>query len=110
MFLKIDIIKNFYQVALVTLGKLVESTGYVTDPYIKYPSLLDLLLSFLKTEQNLSFRKEVIKVLGLIGALDPFRHKLSQGEIDNIDTNVVSMPENIKAKQAGKLDSYSINN
>ena len=47
------------QVALWTLGQLVESTGYVVEPYKKYPQLLEVLLHFLKTEQALSIRREV---------------------------------------------------
>jgi len=39
-------------VALWVLGKLVEGLGYVIQPYEKYPSLLDTLLGFLKTEQQ----------------------------------------------------------
>lgn len=47
------------QVALWTLGQLVASTGYVVEPYRKYPTLLEVLLSFLKTEQNQGTRREV---------------------------------------------------
>lgn len=46
------------QVALWTLGQLVESTGSVVEPYSKYPNLLDVLLNFLKTEQSISIRRE----------------------------------------------------
>uniref|UniRef100_A0A8C5WSQ4 Serine/threonine-protein kinase TOR n=1 Tax=Laticauda laticaudata TaxID=8630 RepID=A0A8C5WSQ4_LATLA len=51
------------QVALWTLGQLVASTGYVVEPYRKYPTLLEVLLNFLKTEQNQGTRREV----GLFG-------------------------------------------
>lgn len=47
------------QVALWTLGQLVASTGYVVEPYRKYPTLLEVLLNFLKTEQNQGTRREV---------------------------------------------------
>ena len=49
----------FHQVALWTLGQQVASTGYVVEPYRKYPSLLEVLLNFLKTEQNQGIRREV---------------------------------------------------
>lgn len=39
-------------VALWVLGQLVEATGYVVKPYNKYPGLLDILMNFLKTEQQ----------------------------------------------------------
>jgi len=52
-------------VALWTLGQVVESTAYVIEPYQKYPMLLDVLLSFLKTEQTASIRREVCSLFGL---------------------------------------------
>nr|CAB3264065.1 serine/threonine-protein kinase mTOR-like [Phallusia mammillata] len=71
------------EVALITLGKVVESTGYVVKPYYKYPQLLNILLAFLKSEPSLMFRKEVMKVLGLIGTLDPYKHKINQGSVED---------------------------
>lgn len=50
---------TIHQVALWTLGQQVASTGYVVEPYRKYPSLLEVLLNFLKTEQNQGIRREV---------------------------------------------------
>jgi len=47
------------QVALWTLAQLIESTGYVVEPYKKYPKLLEVLLDFLKTEQAPGIRREV---------------------------------------------------
>lgn len=41
------------------MGQQVASTGYVVEPYRKYPSLLEVLLNFLKTEQNQGIRREV---------------------------------------------------
>ena len=38
---------------------MVASTGYVVEPYRKYPTLLEVLLNFLKTEQNQGTRREV---------------------------------------------------
>lgn len=37
----------------------MESTGYVIEPYRKYPYLLEVLLNFLKTEQSPGIRREV---------------------------------------------------
>ncbi|KAF9993671.1 phosphatidylinositol kinase- protein kinase tor1 [Entomortierella chlamydospora] len=71
--------------ALKTLGQLASNTGYVIDPYIKYPGLLDTLMTILKTEQSLGIRKETIKLLGILGALDPYRHK--QMVIESVDDN-----------------------
>lgn len=54
------------QVALWTLGQLVASTGYVVEPYRKYPTLLEVLLNFLKTEQNQGTRREVGTMANLV--------------------------------------------
>ncbi|KAG0044728.1 phosphatidylinositol kinase- protein kinase tor1 [Gryganskiella cystojenkinii] len=71
--------------ALKTLGQLSSNTGYVIDPYIKYPGLLDTLMNILKTEQSPMIRRETIKLLGILGALDPYRHK--QMVIESVDDN-----------------------
>lgn len=70
-------------VALWVLGQLVSSTGYVVKPYNEYPTLLDVLLNLLKIEQKTIIRLEAIRVLGLLGALDPYKHKINLGQIDS---------------------------
>lgn len=69
-------------VALWAFGQLISATGYVVAPYQKYPNLMDVLLNFLKTEQQPKDRRETIRVLGLLGALDPYKHKITRGLID----------------------------
>lgn len=83
------------EVALWSLGQLVESIGYVVEPYHKYPNLLEVLLNFLKAEQSPGIRREALRVLGLLGALDPYKHKMNLGQIDHCgDSGVVlSMSE-----------------
>ena len=68
------------EIALRALGQLVSSLGYVITPYERYPNLLPILLNEIKTEQNPVNRMEVLRVFGLLGALDPYRHRLSQIE------------------------------
>ncbi|KAL4707892.1 hypothetical protein ACJJTC_010327 [Scirpophaga incertulas] len=69
-------------VALWCFGQLISATGYVVTPYTEYPNLMDVLLNFLKTEQQSKDRRETIRVLGLLGALDPYKHKVTRGLID----------------------------
>lgn len=57
------------------LGKLVQSTGYVIEPYKIHPHLLTLLLSMLKMEESWEIRKNIMSVLGTIGAFDPYAYK-----------------------------------
>ena len=51
---------------------------YVITPFLRYPTLLDILLNLVKTERAPSIRREVIKVIGILGALDPYKHKINQ--------------------------------
>ena len=66
------------EVALRTLGQLVKSTGFVITPFITYPHLLDILLNEIKTENVPGIRRQVLSVLGTIGAIDPYKHRLTQ--------------------------------
>ncbi|KAI5638457.1 FAT domain-containing protein [Phthorimaea operculella] len=65
-------------VALWAFGQLISATGHVVTPYTEYPNLMDVLLNFLKTEQQPKDRRETIRVLGLLGALDPYKHKMTK--------------------------------
>ncbi|OTA99371.1 hypothetical protein M426DRAFT_325170 [Hypoxylon sp. CI-4A] len=64
------------EAALHTLGQLASNSGYVIDPYLEYPELLDLLQHIIRTEpQRGRLRQETIKLMGILGALDPYRHQ-----------------------------------
>jgi serine/threonine-protein kinase mTOR len=62
--------------ALHTLGQVCSNTGYVIAPLVDHPQLLQILSRILKTEPTQSVRREVVKVLGILGALDPYRRKV----------------------------------
>ena len=68
------------EAALGTLGKLTVATGNVIEPYLRYPQLLNIIVNFLKTEQQPSLRREAMKVIGILGALDPYKYKMAQLE------------------------------
>ena len=63
--------------ALHTLGQVCSSTGYIIAPLIDYPQLLAILGGILRADSNQAVRREVVKVLGILGALDPYRRKVS---------------------------------
>lgn len=67
--------------ALWTLGQLIENTGFVIEPYWKYPKLLDILLDLVRKEQAPYVRKKAIRALGLLGAIDPYRHQVNMGQV-----------------------------
>jgi len=62
--------------SLRTLAQIAGSTGYVIRPYIDYPSLLSQATSILPGTKRApwSLRREVIRTLGVLGALDPDRY------------------------------------
>jgi len=64
--------------ALRTLGNIVKWTGFVITPFTTYPRLLPLLLGIIKTEQLQEIRTEAAKVIGILGAIDPYRHRQNQ--------------------------------
>ena len=80
------------QSALRALGKLVANTGWVVEPYLQHRNLLGILVSFLLmgnqggmslglniaayNESHVwSVKREASRVMGLLGALDPYRYK-----------------------------------
>ncbi|KAK6628142.1 hypothetical protein RUM43_001953 [Polyplax serrata] len=91
-------------VALWCLGQLVGAAGLVVTPYQNYPTLLDVLINFLKTEQQPAIRRETIRVLGLLGALDPYRHKLNQGQIDSQPHSTSSLANKDLKNEESALD------
>ncbi|XP_024523697.1 serine/threonine-protein kinase TOR, partial [Selaginella moellendorffii] len=83
-------------VAVRTLGQLVQNTGYVVTPYTEFPHLLGLLLRILLNgELEWSTRNEVLKVLGVIGALDPHVNKRNELRLHPSDGNRSSLSETV---------------
>ncbi|PWZ00165.1 putative TOR1-1-phosphatidylinositol 3-kinase [Testicularia cyperi] len=62
--------------ALKTLGLVASNTGHVVNPYLTYRNLLPTVVKILKTELAKPVRRETIRVVGILGALDPYRYKL----------------------------------
>lgn len=61
--------------ALKLLGQLTSSSGYVIQPLLDYPEILGILVNILKSESSSTIRRETVKLLGVLGALDPYRHR-----------------------------------
>lgn len=62
--------------ALHTLGQVCSSTGYVIQPLVDHPDLLGILGRIFKTEVPPEVRREVVKVMGILGAIDPYRRRV----------------------------------
>ncbi|RMY94467.1 hypothetical protein D0862_08960 [Hortaea werneckii] len=63
------------EAALCTLGQLATNAGYVIEPYVDHPQLLDILVSIVKNEPQGQLRRETIRLMGILGALDPYKHQ-----------------------------------
>lgn len=61
--------------ALVTIGQVCANTAYVVDPWIDHPELFTIFARMLKTDTTLETRREVLRVLGILGAVDPYRRR-----------------------------------
>lgn len=64
------------EAALKTLGQLASNSGYVIKPYIDYPQLLEILQNIIRSEAGKGvLRQETIKLIGILGALDPYKQQ-----------------------------------
>ena len=88
------------EVALWTIGQIVESCCYVIEPLQKYPILLDVLLQFLKSPEEIPFRRETIRVLGFLGAIDPYDVRSSNDPLRSLsfDVNDITLTHRVRAE------------
>lgn len=70
------------------LRMVVENTGYVIEPYDKYPLLLPLLIDTLRSDAHTGdwqHRQQIIRCIGTLGALDPARvQRLASSKSDPV--------------------------
>lgn len=64
------------ETSLRTLGQIAGATGYIVRPYLDFPQLLGQATGVLPAAQRApwTLRREVIRTLGILGALDPDRY------------------------------------
>jgi Domain of unknown function (DUF3385) len=108
--------------SLRTLGQIAGSTGYVIRPYLDYPKLLHQATEILPATKRApwSLRREVIRTLGILGALDPERfHDVASktgkggaigGAYFEVDVNDFSDSENSHSMSAEKGTNLSAKN
>lgn len=63
------------EVAVRALGLLIGNTGEVVQPYLQHPELMSTLLSVLNRGGGVpwSLRFEVLRTIGVLGAIDPYQ-------------------------------------
>ncbi|KMU76074.1 phosphatidylinositol 3-kinase tor2 [Coccidioides immitis RMSCC 3703] len=94
------------EAALRTLGQLASNAGYVIEPYKEYPQLLAVLINIIKTEQAGSLRKETIKLIGTLGALDPYKYQqISQDTPDVHHINEIQAVSDVSLIMQGLTPS-----
>lgn len=60
------------EVALNTLISMIENTGFVVKPYFFYPELLPIIRHLVQSEPNPAIKELVFKLIGTLGAVDPY--------------------------------------
>lgn len=58
--------------ALVTLGQVCANTAYVVEPFVQHPELYSIFARMLKTDTTNETRREVLRVIGILGAVNPY--------------------------------------
>jgi serine/threonine-protein kinase mTOR len=84
--------------ALHTMGQIALSCGYVIEPYRDYPEILNIIKSIIKSEPSGLLRTEAVKLLGVLGALDP----------DEQEKLVEKSPEKTAAAEAQSVTDVSL--
>ena len=87
------------EVALISLSQLIQNTLYVVEPYNEHKNLLSTILSSLESTQTWSIRKEAMRTLGILGALDPFQHKINKRTTESDDNSKSSSIEERKSNK-----------
>ncbi|ODA76987.1 hypothetical protein RJ55_07504 [Drechmeria coniospora] len=79
------------EAALNALGQLASNSGYVITPYLEHPQLLEILQGIIRTEGARGpLRQETIKLMGILGALDPYKHQQVEERTPEIQRRVES--------------------
>eukprot|EP01041_Mallomonas_annulata_P001944 gene1944-3771_t len=98
------------EMAVRTLGQLVSATGHVVRPYLQYPQLLPWALDLLVTNSAnspWSLRKEVLRTLGLLGALEPHKYHMI---IQHLQEHVKGSTRTENIIATGGASSYNQDN
>jgi serine/threonine-protein kinase mTOR len=95
--------------SLRTLGEIASNAGYVIQPYHDFPNLFDLFIQILKSDQAAPTRRETVKVMGIIGALDPYKYQTTD-KLDKVagtaDQKDASMDLSMMMIGFGNIDEY----
>lgn len=91
--------------ALKALGQIASSSGYVIQPLLDYPQLLGMLVGILKLETSPHIRRETVRLLGILGALDPYKHREVEQTSQKIPAEQNAPPADIALLMQGMSPS-----
>lgn len=91
--------------ALRTMGQLASSTGYAVKPFLDYPTLLDTIINILKSDVQPPTRREAVRLLGILGALDPYKYREVEQDNEEEKDDRENSPIDIKLLMNGMSPS-----
>ena len=80
MTLKQSLATSRREVVYRTLGKICQGGGFVAEPFVRYPAMLTSLLEVIRSDPDQRVRDEVLRLIGIVGALDPELYNEKRGE------------------------------
>lgn len=78
--------------AMRALKALAVNSGYVIEPYLQYPDLLGILINIIKTEAHEDLRTNAIKLVGVLGALDPYKFQQLNETVSEVHHSTEAAP------------------
>jgi FKBP12-rapamycin complex-associated protein len=68
------------------LGKICQGGGFVSEPFVRYPTMLTTLLHVIRSDPDKGVREEVLRLIGIVGALDPEMYNEKRQETSKLET------------------------
>ncbi len=74
------------EVVYRVLGKICQGGGFVSDPFVRFPTMLTSLLQVVRSDPDKGVREEVLRLIGIVGALDPEMYNEKRQETSKLET------------------------
>lgn len=76
--------------AIRTLISIIENTSFVVKPYFYFPELKKVIQSLVSNETDLDIKKHTFRLIGTLGAVDPYLYTQISKTSDQADVSEVS--------------------
>jgi FKBP12-rapamycin complex-associated protein len=74
------------EVVYRVLGKICQGGGFVSEPFVRFPTMLTSLLQVVRSDPDQGVREEVLRLVGIVGALDPEMYNEKRQETSKLET------------------------